>query len=170
MSHGHHDGPSSVYGTSMVPGWVYQGGYTGWVLGGLYRGTTQLPARSPHDSEAGPGSPAGAGVGGHVGGVRTPAAGRLLGPPCGPGRCLRPLPVLGPSECRLPTNRARFDLNFSKVSQNGGVSPEKCEKASHSPYFQNGPQKSPLDFLGIPFSLAFSHKELMVPNMTYGRL
>ena len=31
------------------------------------------------------------------------------------------------------------------------------------PIFQNGLQKSPLEKLGFPFSLAFSHKELMVP-------
>ena len=35
------------------------------------------------------------------------------------------------------------------------------EKAYHSPYFQNGLGISPLDFPGIPFLAAFSHKELM---------
>ena len=35
------------------------------------------------------------------------------------------------------------------------------KKASISPYFQNGLQKSPLGFLRFPFSRAFSHKELL---------
>ena len=47
------------------------------------------------------------------------------------------------------------------VSQNRGVSPESVEKACHAPCFQNAVQKSALDFLGIPFLRAFSHKELM---------
>ena len=59
--------------------------------------------------------------------------------------------------------RARFRLFFSKVSQNHRVSPVLSEKACHSPYIQNGSQKSPLGILRIPFSAAFSHKELMGP-------
>ena len=59
--------------------------------------------------------------------------------------------------------RARIRVILLKVSQNGQVSPKSYEKASHSPYSQNGPRKSPLDFLGIPFWPAFSGKELMVP-------
>ena len=34
-------------------------------------------------------------------------------------------------------------------------------KACHSPYFQNGLQKSALGILRFTFSVAFSHKELM---------
>ena len=56
---------------------------------------------------------------------------------------------------------ARFDLISVKFSQNDEVSPKSVEKASVSPYFQNGLQISPLDFLGFPFSPAFSCKELM---------
>ena len=41
--------------------------------------------------------------------------------------------------------RARFGSYLSKVSQNGQVSPKNVHKASRSPCFQNGPQKSPLD-------------------------
>ena len=58
-------------------------------------------------------------------------------------------------------NRARFRPHFLKVSQNGGVSPKSHQKACHTPYSQNGSQKSPLGIPGIPFSVAFSHKELM---------
>ena len=50
-----------------------------------------------------------------------------------------------------------------KLSKNSEVSPKKSEKACHSPYFQKGVEKSPLDFLRFPFSVAFSRKELMVP-------
>ena len=57
--------------------------------------------------------------------------------------------------------RARLHPLFSKVSQNHEVSPKSVQKAYHSPYFQNGSQMSPLDISGIPFSAAFSHKELM---------
>ena len=56
---------------------------------------------------------------------------------------------------------ARIDLIFYKVSQNREVSPVFIEKACHSPHFQNGVQKSPLEILRIPFRPAFSHKELM---------
>ena len=47
--------------------------------------------------------------------------------------------------------KARFQLYFYKVSQNHGVSPKSMQKAYHSPYFQNGHQKSALGFLGFPF-------------------
>ena len=40
------------------------------------------------------------------------------------------------------------------------------EKACHSPYSQNGAQKSPLEIPRFPFYAAFSHKELMVPFLT----
>ena len=88
--------------------------------------------------------------------ARTPGA-----HPCGalsahPWTSLAP-----PRECRLWANKARFELYFSKVSQNEQVSPEKCHEACHSPYFQNGPVKSPLQILRFPFWPAFSHKELI---------
>ena len=41
------------------------------------------------------------------------------------------------------------------------MSPKSIQKACHSPYFQNGLQKSPLGILGFPFLPAFSHKELI---------
>ena len=58
---------------------------------------------------------------------------------------------------------ARFQSFYCKVSQNHRVSPKSVEKAYHSPYFQNGSQKSPLEKLRFPFLLAFSHKELLGP-------
>ena len=56
---------------------------------------------------------------------------------------------------------ARFKVISLKLSQNGGVSPKYVEKAYHSPCSQNGLRKSPLEILRIPYSAAFSHKELM---------
>ena len=131
-----------------IPG-EYQGGYTGY-----YPATAcKVPMRNARS--------AGRGYWDRPQGSRCSAAGRLPGPPSGPGRSLQALPVLGPSECRLWAIRARFNLILLKVSQNDEVSPFFIEKACHSPCFQNGLHKSPLDFPRFPFSSAFSHKELM---------
>ena len=70
-------------------------------------------------------------------------------------------PCTGPLECPPRANMATFDLILLNYSQNGQVSPKYVEKAYVSPYFQNRSQKSPLEILRIPFSSAFSHKELM---------
>ena len=86
-------------------------------------------------------------------------------------RCARamspPTPALQASgarsagTCLSPGKRARFHVISSKVSQNGRVSPKYVKKACHSPCFQNGLVKSPLEFLRFPYSRAFSHKELL---------
>ena len=71
---------------------------------------------------------------------------------------------LGPafqSNGRANRQTARLRSKHDKVSQNDEVSPKSLEKACHSPYFQNGLQKSALDFLRFPFGPAFSPKELM---------
>ena len=143
-----------------------QGGYTGWGmgLGGygrvLYRVPTQLLEEQARQ-RSGPRKPLlGAGVGGRV--QRTDRRrGRLLDHPCGARSGHAGPPCPGPSECRLLANSARFDLIFSKVSQNSEVSPEYVHKACHSPYIQNRLQKSPLDILRFPYFPAFSHKELL---------
>ena len=99
------------------------GGYTGWVLGGLYR----VPSRKDvpllsggYDSEAGPEALQGAGV------VVISAAPRdVRHPPFGPGR----VPA-GPSLVAPRANPAswpigsRFDLVSHKVSQKARVSPK----------------------------------------------
>ena len=83
-------------------------------------------------------------------------------PPSGPGRSGPGPPSLDiPLECRLWAKQARFHDISHKVSKNLEVSPKSVEKACHSPHLQNGLQKSPLDILRIPYSPAFSHKELM---------
>ena len=61
--------------------------------------------------------------------------------------------------------RARIDLISRKLRQNGQVSPKYHQKASRSPYIQNGLQNSPLEKLRFLVFPAFSHKELMVPFM-----
>ena len=65
---------------------------------------------------------------------------------------------------------ARFQVISHKVSQNGIVSPKNVNKACHSPYIQNGAQKSPLEILRFPLLLAFSPKELMVLFLTSGHV
>ena len=144
-----------VYGLGMVPGTgirVGTGeGYTGY--------PAMLLGERCADSEAGPGRPAGPGVGGqHSSGVRlhTPTT------PCGRARSAGVWTLLGQIPASGPI-RARIHQYFSKVSQNDGVSPKYVHKAYHSPCFQNGHQKSPLGKLRFPFWLAFSPKELMVP-------
>ena len=108
-------------------------------------------------SGAGPGRPAGPGVGGSCSsGAR--ATGTTT--PCGRARFAVPVSLPGQYPASWPI-RARIQLNFSKVSQNGQVSPEYVHKACHSPCFQNLVQKSALEILRFPFSPAFSHKELM---------
>ena len=87
--------------------------------------------------------------------------GTAPGPPCGPGRSPRCPPCPGPSYCRLLANKARFHDISWKLSENRGVSPKSVHKACHSPCSQNASVKSPLGFLGFPYSAAFSHKELM---------
>ena len=77
-----------------------------------------------------------------------------VGHPCPPWSGPSPHPASWPI-------RARFQLNIYKVSQNREVSPKYAEKASHSPYIQNGSQKSPLEIPRFPYFLAFSPKELM---------
>ena len=126
---------------------------TGWVGGGLYRVPTQPAARGALYSEAGPGSPARAGVGG----TGRTYWGTAAGTAPGTTSCGGPVgPLRGPPCPRTLRNAAswpitaRFDLYLLKVSQNRVVSPKKCQKASHSPYFQNGVQKSPLGILRFP--------------------
>ena len=139
-----------------IPGWV-----PGWVIPGHPAGCSR---RSP-DSEAGPGSPAGAGVGG-LGAGRT---GTVMYHPAGPVGS--PGPSLYMTSQKRPSTAigTRIDLILLKVSQKDEVSPEYVQKACHSPYFQNDAQKSPLGFLRFPFLAAFSPKELMGHFLTIPR-
>ena len=139
-------------------------GIPGWV----YRGSTS-PARCPgrtqkQTSEAGPGRPTGPGVGGSAGpGALGDGGGGGISPPCGPGQSSprEAFPGIYLRNAASWPIGARFTSFYCKVSQNGQVSPKKCKKACHSPYFQNGLEKSPLGFLRFPFSPAFSRKELL---------
>ena len=144
-----------------------------WGPGGYGEGYTGVlpsyPApreEDPIPSGAGPGTPAGGGVGGEWGLGACPRvrwAGRLLDHPAGPVGALWAPPCPGPSECPPRAKRATFHLISHKVSQKARVSPKYVEKAYHSPCFQNGVQKSPLEKLRFPYSPAFSHKELIGP-------
>ena len=128
------------------------GGYTGWVIGGLYRVLPSClahPPTSDRRERALGRAQGGSEAGWAYTGLGT-AAGTAPGPPCGPGQAARCPPCPGPSECRLTANRARFHLFPYKVSQNREVSPVFVEKACHSPCFQNGPGKSALEILRFP--------------------
>ena len=155
------DGGEQQCGREVYRGGVYRVGTRVGNTGVQHQGPDIAKGADP-DSEAGPGSPRGAGVGG-LGLRNTP------GPPTQPPTLrARSVPAgppwwLGGLFTASGPIRARFDLISQEVSQNGQVSPEKRKKACHSPYIQNGLEISPLDFLRFPFWPAFSHKELLVP-------
>ena len=112
----------------MGPG-GYEGGYTGWVIGRAIPVPSHAARGAHPDSEAGPGDPAGGGVGGQGGRAYLGARRRSQNPPFGPGRsALPPSLVLGPY-CRLLAHMARFDLISQKLSQNPRVSPKYVQKA-----------------------------------------
>ena len=111
------------------------GGYTGGVLGGLYRYPQPAARGGPQKQTAkrAPGSLQGL----EWGGLRGPdvlGALQHVPTPAGPGRSLWALPGtclrFRPS---WPIG-ARFDLISHKVSKNHGVSPKSVQKACHSPY------------------------------------
>ena len=136
------------------------GGYTGRAIPGYYPAAKHPDRKDPYDSEAGPGSPAGAGVGGHMG--PSPGCATARYHPTGPvGLPAGALPVPGLRLAASWPIRTRLRSKPVKVSQNLEVSPKSVKKASHSPCFQNGLQKSALEILRFPISLAFSGKELM---------
>ena len=119
-----------------VPGGVWAGGYTGWVIRALpsYPGPT--PARS-QIQRSGPRKPCRAGVGGIWGRPRRTVRPstwdhplRTPGPP-GPASLSQ---ALSPSKAASGPIRARIRVISWKLSKNRGVSPKCVEKASHSPY------------------------------------
>ena len=141
------------------------GGYTGVVYrvgtGEGYTGTQpaargdlQIPAKRAR-------SPAGGGV---VGIWRSGAlgdGGQLPGPPCGPGRVPGTLPVLGPAIPALQPI-GRDSITFSIKLVKTAKCHQECRKRPVIvPIFQNGSQMSALEIPRFPFSVAFSHKELM---------
>ena len=145
-------------------GWVRAGGYTGWVPGGLYRCTTQpprckVPMRNCQKQAACCRWQGGIGTvpQGYVDGGGDGSQDHPAGPVSTPGASLS----WDPQNAASWPITARFRSIYSKVSQNGQVSPKYVHKASHSPCFHFGLQKSPLEFLRFPVLRAFSHKELM---------
>ena len=121
-----------------------RGGYIPGGCTGAIPGTTLHRARKPLTSGAGPGSPAGAGVGGLGAGRVPPCSAAGDGSwdhPSGPVGAPGPLPVPGPLECRLWPITARFHDISQKLSKNGHVSPKYVEKACHSPCIPKWVQK-----------------------------
>ena len=141
-------------------GYGTRDGYSGWVMGGLYRVPSHEDVPLLSEAQTAKRAPE-APTGGWSGWSGCSAPGR-------PAPTLRArscpcwaLPGASSSKPRLLANKARFNNISWKLSQNGEVSPHFAEKACHSPYFQNRPQKSPLGILRFLISPAFSHKELM---------
>ena len=131
-------------------------------------GSTTQPASPPtarggktQDSEAGPGSPVGAGVGG-------PGAGRTYG---GRGRSCTTLrarsahpvglPVQDLADAHLGPIRRDYDLFSLKLVKTTKCHQFMSKRPPVVPIFQNRVQKSPLEKLRFPYSSAFSPKELM---------
>ena len=142
-------------GSWVLPGW----GMAGWVQGRV------LPVHQPaarggsRRQRSGPRRPCRGRSGWSSG------AGRPV-PPFGPGRStlwpsLHLLEQVPHNAVQTASNRQN-SVKVHTVSQNRRVSLKYVNKAYVSPCFQNGSQISPLDFLGFPFLVAFSHKELMV--------
>ena len=134
---------------------------TGWVGGGVYPVPSHAAKLRSHDSGAGPVSP----CRGLEWVVMGPCAHRgtaaVQNPPFGPGRHPAGTSLVLALFAASQPIVARFHYISCKVSQNSEVSPEKHEKACHSPCLQNGLKKSPLEILEFLFLAAFSHKELM---------
>ena len=152
-------------GARAGPGDGYTGGYWGGYTGpGGVLPSHRAPGSSTQNQRSGPRKPnrglewVGSGCWDRPLRVSRYVRPIPLPTPAGPGRSCRPsLAGDWPSSSK----RARFQSIFSKVSQKDEVSSKKCQKACHSPYSQNGAQKSPLDFLRFPYLTAFSPKELM---------
>ena len=148
-----------------VQGCTGPGGYTGWVYRvGVPGSTTQPPCAREEQAQPAkraPDGPAGAGSG-WVG-----CSGRVTGGGTAPRTTLRArsgtrtLPVLGPSECRLLAITARFHSYSRNLVKTAKCHQNVTKRPVIVPISQNGSRKSPLDFLGFTFWLAFSHKELM---------
>ena len=147
-------------------GGVVQGGYTGGVWGRVgtgegYTGTPSTLESGGQSQRSGPRKGLqGPGVGGDC--LQRPPG--QVPTPAGPGRSPAVpslVPARAPRKCRLLANKPRYNLILLKVSQNSEVSTKYVNKACHSPYIQNGSQKSPLEILRFPILTAFSHKELM---------
>ena len=139
----------------------YQGGYTGWVQGGLYRVYYPAAAQGGPETAKRARKPCRGWSGGLRAGCVSQGVRGLFLDPTLRARSACSLPGSRARLAALGPIRARFQSILSKVSQNSEVSPKYVKKAYHSPYFQNGSIKSPLDFLGFPFLPAFSHKELI---------
>ena len=133
-------------------GWVYRVGNTGSQALPSYRAKG-----GPRYSEAGPVALQG-------------RSGWYLGPeyPCAPGdHPSGPVGSLQAPPCHLPENAASWPIrrdstSFSiKLVKTAECHQNMSKRPTLVPISQNGSRKSPLDILGFPISLAFSHKELM---------
>ena len=157
---------SSVWDGVRVPG----DGYTGGCTGGLYRVLPSHRAPRPEGTLTAKRAPEvpcrGTGVGGQ-GGLAVPFACPCTGARPAPAPTLRArsapcrdLPGAGPS----PRAKGRELRSFPrKLVKTAKCHQKTSKRPTLVPIFQNGSQKSPLDFLRFPILAAFSHKELIGP-------
>ena len=139
LPHGRRTACSRCAGTGVrVRGMGRPGGYTGWVIPGHPAPRTYTCKAEQTPAERAPEAPARGlewvGVCAAPPYVRSPPL-RGRSWPC------RPLPGTSSSNAASWPIRTRFRVPLLKVSQNGQVSPEKCNKACHSPYIQKRVQK-----------------------------
>ena len=139
-------------------GWVYGWGIPGWVQGRAIPGTQPPWKAEPWTAKRAPEAPA-RGLEWVVQGAAPARAPGTTTP--GPCRALRArFAVPGPLPASWPIRRDSTSIPIKLVKTT------KCHRKASKrppvvPNSQNGSQKSPLEILGFPFSLAFSHKELM---------
>ena len=88
----------------------------------------------------------------------TIARGLFLRPPGTPGPC-QGLPHTWLLALSILAIRARFNLKYLKVSQNGRVSPKMSNEAWHTPCLKKRLISHDLEFLRKGHWPAFSHKE-----------
>ena len=106
---------SAVYGTGYGTGWVYQGGYYGWVIGGLYRVLPSYREPTADQRPQGAGPPTGRVGRKQAGAGRYRVFGGGDGPrtttPCGRARALQAL-SWDLADCRLWANNGEIPPHF----------------------------------------------------------
>ena len=154
-----------VYGWVWYQGGVYRVGNRVGIPGGYtrYPARSRLPEESPRYSEAGPGTPAGGGVGGTW--ART-LRDRSCVRASEPTLRARSVPLQDPSQVlSLSSGKGRDYGPFSiKLVKTSKCHRKVSKRPAVVPIFQNGSGKSPLEIPGFPFCAAFSPKELMGHN------
>ena len=151
-----------TYGTGYT-GWLYRvgipGGYTGGVPSHLLAGSKPRQRSGPRKAQGG--WSGWSGCSGRATGYG--GTGRSV-PPSGPGRSHPWALPVPPSQMSHLGPKGRDSSQYSvKLVRTTKCRQEMCKRPVIVPVCQNGSEKSPLEILRFPFSVAFSCKELMGP-------